>query len=126
MPDITSTFSVIGSFNSSLPAQNANSLNNLELSFYVGETLNIENNSYFQVEGKSANPTVMSKAVFSSGTATEFINFTNQFNIYGQYPTPTRYVSLITDLNISVLDQQNYVIGTGGTLVILGTIPFWS
>ena len=71
----------------------------------------------------------MSKAVFSSGTATEFISVTNRVAIYGQYQRPTRYVSLITELNISVLDQQNYVLvpgGSGGIPVVIGTIPFWS
>jgi hypothetical protein len=128
MPVITSTFPVTGIYNLETPKQNANSLNNFELSFYVEDIPNIKDNSYFQVDGKSVNHTVMSKAMFSSGTANEFIKFTNQFTIYGQYPRATKYVSLITDLDIVVLDQQNYVVVTGGTgtPVILSTIPFWS
>jgi hypothetical protein len=129
MPDILSTFAVSGSYNVRPIVQDANSLPNLEVSFFVDSTPNIVIDSYVQVDGRYDKPRTMSKAMFSSGTPTTFFNnITNQVTITGTFPQPERVVSLITDLNISVLDQQNYVIvtGGGGTPVVLSTIPFWS
>ena len=84
MPDIISSFTVLGNYTVAPAKQSANSLNPLGISLYVESTStsNILDKSYFQAIGNFANPTVMSKAVFSSGTATEFTNFTNRFTIY--------------------------------------------